>query len=452
MIVKEKDQLEVEIMDMNHRGQGVAKADGYVIFIDDLIIGDVACIEIESAKKQYAVGKVVRLLKASPYRVKPECPYFWDCGGCQLMHMRYDQQLIVKKQRVKSEINKFIPTDQIVINDTLGMESPFRYRNKGAYPVVMEKGQVAIGAYRIGTHEIVDLDACLIQHPVADGIVNTFRAIITATKLMPYDEKNGTGLIKHLMIRTNIKNEAMVIIVAAKNKLPYKNEIIHKLLDEIPEIKSIYLNTNHKQTNVVLGDKNKKLYGEAVLTDQTCDLDFSISPHSFFQVNHTQTEVLYQKAIEFAGLNKNQIVYDIYCGIGTISLVAARQAKKVYGIKMVQAAIEDARENAKANQIHNVEFYCGKAETIFPQIEQDLGSEKVVIVDPPRKGCDKSVLDTIIRVQPIRVVYVSCNPATLARDLKILVEGGYAVKEIQPVDMFPHSSHVETVVLITRNI
>lgn len=448
--LKINDVLETEIVDINHRGQGVAKVNGFIVFIDNVIMGDRVRLEVVEVKKKYAIGRLVELLEKSPNRVEPSCMYFWECGGCQIMHIDYQKQLDYKKHRVMSDINKVMVIGDIVIHNTIGMNDPYRYRNKGTFPVASHKGKTAIGAYRLTTHDIVDLETCIIQHPIAEIIVNTFRALMETLGIEPYDEIRHIGLVKHLIIRTNKNDEAMLIIVTSKNKLPYKGEIVSKLLEEASQIKSIILNVNENQPNVILGDKYKKLYGESVLEDWIFDLEFSISPNSFFQVNPLQTEVLYNKAIEYAQIDSTMNVFDIYCGIGTISLAAAKKAKHVYGIEIVQEAIDDANENARKNKIENVDFYCGKAEEVFPKLHDQGIDADVVIVDPPRKGCEKSVLDTIIKMKPERVVYVSCNPSTLARDLKVLVDGGYKVIEVQPVDMFPHSVHVETVVLITR--
>ncbi len=448
--LKINDVLETEIVDINHRGQGVAKVNGFIVFIDNVIMGDRVRLEVVEVKKKYAIGRLVELLEKSPNRVEPSCMYFWECGGCQIMHIDYQKQLDYKKHRVMSDINKVMVIGDIVIHNTIGMNDPYRYRNKGTFPVASHKGKTAIGAYRLTTHDIVDLETCIIQHPIAEIIVNTFRALMETLGIEPYDEIRHIGLVKHLIIRTNKNDEAMLIIVTSKNKLPYKGEIVSKLLEEASQIKSIILNVNENQPNVILGDKYKKLYGESVLEDWIFDLEFSISPNSFFQVNPLQTEVLYNKAIEYAQIDSTMNVFDIYCGIGTISLAAAKKAKHVYGIEIVQEAIDDANENARKNKIENVDFYCGKAEEVFPKLHDQGIDADVVIVDPPRKGCEKSVLDTIIKMKPERVVYVSCNPSTLARDLKVLVDGGYKVIEVQPVDMFPHSVHVETVVLMSR--
>ncbi|HAE43074.1 MAG TPA: 23S rRNA (uracil(1939)-C(5))-methyltransferase RlmD [Clostridiales bacterium] len=447
---KKNDILETEIVDINHRGQGVAKVHGFVVFVDDVIMGDIVKLKIKEVKKRYAVAAMVELLKKSPYRVEPDCKYFWACGGCQIMHMDYQKQLEYKKQRVMTDIKRSLADDSIIINDTIGMQDPYRYRNKGTFPVVSHKGKTAIGAYKLTSHDIVDLEACIIQQPIADVIINTFRTLMEALGIEPYDEIRHTGLVKHLIVRTNKNDEAMLIIVTSKNKLPYKGEIVSELLKKAPTIKSIILNINEDQTNVILGFKNKKLYGETGLSDWIFDLEFSISPNSFFQVNPIQTEVLYNQAIEYAQIDDTLNVFDIYCGIGTISLAMAKKAKHVYGIEIVQEAIEDANKNARKNKIENVDFYCGKAEEIFPKLHNQGVGADVVIVDPPRNGCERSVLDTIIKMKPVRVVYVSCNPATLARDLKILVDGGYKVVEVEPLDMFPHSVHVETCSLLMR--
>lgn len=448
--LNKNDVLETEIVDINYRGQGVAKVNGLVVFLDQVIMGDRVRLEIIEVKRKYAIGRLIELLEKSPYRVEPNCKYFWECGGCQIMHIDYHQQLGYKKQRIISDIKRVMGIDGIVIHNTIGMKDPYRYRNKGTFPVVSDKGKVAIGAYKLTTHDIVNLELCLIQHPLADIIVNTFRSLMETLGIEPYDEIRHIGLLKHLIIRTNKNDEVMLIIVTSKNKLPYKGEIVSELLKKVSQIKSIILNVNENQPNVILGDKYKKLYGESILEDWIFDLEFSISPNSFFQVNPLQTEVLYNRAIEYAQIDETMSVFDIYCGIGTVSLAVAKKANHVYGIEIIQEAIDDANENARKNKIENVDFYCGKAEEIFPKLHDQGIAADVVIVDPPRKGCEKSVLDTIIKMKPERVVYVSCNPSTLARDLKILVDGGYVVIEVQPVDMFPHSVHVETVCLLTR--
>lgn len=442
--------IETEIIDMNHKGQGIAKKDGFVIFVDNAVTGDICKIQITLIKKKYGVGKVIEVLEKSTIRVKPNCKYFHSCGGCQIMNIDYDEQLKIKKHRVVNELKKVSNIENIIVHDTIGMENPFRYRNKGSFPVAKSNGEIAIGAYEIGSHKMVDLDSCIIQHETVDEILKTFKIIMNLFKLKPYDEIKDRGLIKHLMIRSNKQNEIMIIIVTAHEKLPYKYEIADKLVKEIPNIKSIIQNVNIKQTNVILGNKNNVIYGDEIIKDTIFDLEFSISPHSFFQVNHTQTEVLYSKTLEYAHLTGKEIVFDIYCGIGTISLLLAKKAKEVYGIEIVKQAIINAKENADKNNIDNAHFFTGKAENIFPELYKKGITADVIVVDPPRKGCEKEVLNTIISMNPKRVVYVSCNPATLARDLKILEDGDYDIKKIQPVDMFPHSMHVECVCLIEK--
>ncbi|MDP3386960.1 MAG: 23S rRNA (uracil(1939)-C(5))-methyltransferase RlmD, partial [Eubacteriales bacterium] len=329
--MRKNDILETEIVDINHRGQGVAKLDGFVVFVDNVIMGDRVKLEIIEVKKKYAIGKLIALHQKSIYRVEPNCKYFWECGGCQIMHIDYQKQLDYKKQRVMSDIKRSLADDAIEIHDTIGMQDPYRYRNKGTFPVASHKGKTAIGAYKLNTHDIVDLESCIIHHPIAEVIVNTFRSLMNTLGIEPYDEIRHTGLVKHLIVKTNKNNEAMLIIVTSKNKLTYKGEIVSELLKEAPQLKSIILNINEDQPNVILGDKYKKLYGESTLEDWIYDLEFNISPSSFFQVNPKQTEVLYNKAIEYAQIEDTMNVFDIYCGIGTISLAAAKKAKHVYG-------------------------------------------------------------------------------------------------------------------------
>ncbi len=446
--VNNNDILEIEITDVNFKGQGIAKKDGFVIFVDNTITGDYVEIEIIQVKKKYSVGRLRKIIKESTLRIKPECKYFEKCGGCQIMNMDYKAQLVYKKQRVINELKKVAGIEDVLVHDTLGMEKPFRYRNKGSFPVARLNGDIAIGAYEIGTHKMVDFDTCIIQNEKADKVIQVFKILMKLFKLEPYNEITNKGLVKHLMIRTNKQNEVMVIIVTSREKLPNKNEIVKKLIEEIPQIKSIIQNINKNQTNVILGNKNKVIYGEETLKDTIFDLEFSISPHSFFQVNSLQTEVLYSKALEYAQLTGEETVFDIYCGIGTISLLLAKKAKMVYGIEIVEQAIINARENAEKNNIQNAVFYTGKAEDIFPKLYKQGIKADVVVIDPPRKGCEKEVLNTIINMKPEKVVYVSCNPTTLARDLKILSDGGYEIGEIQPIDMFPNSTHVETIIMI----
>jgi 23S rRNA (uracil1939-C5)-methyltransferase len=443
--------IEVEIIDVNHMGKGVAKIDNFVIFIDGAINGDIAEVKITEKKKNYAIGKLVKLIKSSEKRINPYCNHFEKCGGCQLMHMDYKEQLCFKKNLVINELNRAgINTHGITINDTLGMDNPLRYRNKTSFSVTKKNNEIFIGTYEQGSYNTVDIDGCMIQSKSADKAIKDFKNLMIKYKIEAYDKKSGKGTIRNIVIRNNRKDELMFIIVATKESFISKDLLISELVSSNPNIKTVILNINSKNTNLVMGTKNITVYGEGTLNDTIDALQFTISPETFFQINPIQTEKLYQKAIEYASINKDEICFDIYCGIGTISLMAAKHAKKVYGVEIVEQSINNARENAVINKITNAEFYAGKAEEVVPKLYNQNIKADVVIVDPPRKGCEKEVIDTIINMAPEKVVYVSCNPSTLARDIKLLEIGGYKLKKVQPVDMFPWTVHVETVVLMSR--
>ncbi|EOD00849.1 23S rRNA (uracil(1939)-C(5))-methyltransferase RlmD [Caldisalinibacter kiritimatiensis] len=448
----EKNKIyEVEIIDLNHRGQGVAKLDNFAIFVNNGIPGDIVKVKIVQVKKNYGVGELIEIVKPSENRVEPVSTVANECGGCQIQNIKYDVQLEMKKNKVANDIKRIGKLEDVLIHDTIGMKEPFRYRNKGAFPVGEQKGKVVIGPYKRGTHEIIDTNRCIIQHEAADKVIELLREYMEKYNIKPYDETTGKGIIRHVMTRVAFKTgDLMVIIVTNGKDLPHKKALVKLLKDNLENLKSIVQNINSRRTNVILGPKNRTIYGEDKIVDYIDDLKFNISPQSFFQVNPVQTEILYNKALEYADLKGDEVVFDIYCGIGTISLFLARKAKYVYGIEVVKQAIIDARENAETNGIHNVEFYDGTAEEVFPKLYKQGIKADVVVLDPPRKGCDESVLDTIVQMQPKKVVYVSCNPSTLARDLKYLDENGYKTQEIQPVDMFPHTTHVETVVLIEK--
>jgi 23S rRNA (uracil1939-C5)-methyltransferase len=443
--------IEVEIIDVNHMGRGVAKVDNFVVFIDGLIEGDIAEIKITERKKNFAVGKLLNIIKNSENRIKPYCGHYEQCGGCQLMHMDYKEQLRYKKNRVINELNRAgINMENAQVHDTIGMENPFRYRNKTAFSVAKKNNDIFIGPYEQGTYNTVNIASCSIQSMEADKAVNLFKDLMKKYKVEAYDKKSGKGTIRNIVIRKNRKNELMFIIVATKENFNNRDVLVKELVNEFKDIKTVILNINNKNTNLVMGKQSLSLYGEGIINDTIDDLTFTISPETFFQVNPIQTEKLYQAAIHYANIKDNEICFDIYCGIGTISLMAAKHAKKVYGVEIVEQSIINARENAIRNGISNVEFYDGKAEEILPRLYKRGVKGDVVIVDPPRKGCEKEVIQTIISMAPSRVVYVSCNPSTLAQDIKLLEDGGYTLKQVQPLDMFPWSVHVESIVLMSR--
>jgi len=451
--VMKNEEYIIEISDINQEGQGIGRVNGFAVFVDGALIGEKVRTRITEVKKNYAVGKLLEIRAASPARIKPFCPVYSSCGGCSLQHMDYGAQLKFKTNMVREtlkRIGKIRNADQLV-RETLGMKCPMRYRNKVQYPLGISGGKVVMGFFAKRSHNIVDIRDCGIQHDAANKVRDIFKRFIERYGISVYDEINHTGLVRHLMVRVGFKTgEIMVVVVINGNDLPKKDKLVKMLLAEVPGIKSIILNVNTRKTNVILGEENIKIYGKDSITDYIGSFRFDISPLSFFQVNPVQTEVLYNKALEFAGLTGRETVFDLYCGTGTISLFMAQKAKEVYGVEVVEEAVEDARRNARANGVDNVEFITGEAEKVVPMMYKDGIRADVVVVDPPRKGCDASVLETIARMDPDRIVYVSCNPATLARDLMYLGERGYEVKEVQPVDMFPWTGHVESVVLITR--
>lgn len=442
---------EVEIIDINHTGQGVAKVDNFVVFVDNAVTGDIVEIEITEKKKNFAVGRLKKIIKESAQRVKPHCSYYYDCGGCQLMHLDYAANLLYKKSRVINELRRAsINLDDVKVHETMGMEDPFRYRNKTAFSVAEKNNEIIIGPYEQGTYNTVDISGCMLQTTEADRAVALFKNLMIKHNIKAYDKRTGNGTIKSVVVRSSRKNELMFIIVTSSESFPVKEKLVEELITAIKAISTVVQNINPKNTNLVMGYKNITLYGEGTITDTIGDLTFTISPETFFQINPQQTEKLYEKAIDYADLKNDQVCFDIYCGIGTISLMAAKKAKKVYGVEIVEQSIINAKENASANNIKNTEFFAGKAEVLLPKLYKKNVKADVVIVDPPRKGCEKEVIDTIISMKAERVVYVSCNPSTLARDIKMLEDGGYRLIEVQPVDQFPWTVHVECVALMLR--
>ena len=452
MLSKDKMYV-VDIVDIGQGGVGIGKFEGFTVFVDGGLVKDKIKVKITKSKKNYAVGDIVEIIEPSPYRVERKCSKeLKDCGGCQIQELDYQEQLNIKTNEVKQVISRIGKLEDVVVHPALGMEEPFRYRNKAQFPIQKVDGSPVIGFYKKKSHDIIPTDQCIIQHDVNDKIIKIIKTYIRAYKVSVYDEKTHTGVLRHLVTKVGFASkEVMVVLVANGRKLPYLNELASVLKENIPGFKTLVVNVNREKTNVILGNENRVIYGDGKINDNIGDLVFEISPLSFFQVNPVQTEVLYNKALEYANLGENDTVFDIYCGIGTISLFLAQKAKKVYGIEIVEEAIKDAKRNAEINNLDNVEFYVGKAEDVVPKMYKQGKRANVVVVDPPRKGCDEKVLDTIVSMQPDRVVYVSCNPSTLARDLAYLNEKGYKSLEVQPVDMFPHSVHIENVALIVKD-
>ncbi|EDQ97549.1 23S rRNA (uracil-5-)-methyltransferase RumA [Intestinibacter bartlettii DSM 16795] len=451
MLSKNKEYI-VDIVDIGQGGVGIGKYEGFTVFVDGGLVQDKIKVKITKSKKNYAVGDIVEIIEKSPFRVERKCSEsLRQCGGCQIQELDYQKQLDVKTNEVKQVISRIGKLDDVVIHDTLGMEHPFRYRNKAQFPIQKKDNMPVIGFYKKKSHDLISTDECIIQHEVNDKIIKIIKTYIRAYNVSIYDEKTHKGLLRHLVTKVGFTTgEVMIVLVANGKKLPYLKELASVLKENIPGFKTLVVNVNTQKTNVILGKENIVAYGDGMIRDYIGELVFEISPLSFFQVNPLQTEVLYNKALEYANLGENDTVFDIYCGIGTISLFLAQKAKKVYGIEIVEDAIKDAKRNAKINNMDNVEFYVGKAEEVVPKMYKEGKRANVVVVDPPRKGCDEKVLDTIVSMEPDRVVYVSCNPSTLARDLAYLNERGYKCHEIQPVDMFPHSVHVENVAWLSK--
>ena len=451
MLSKNKEYV-VDIVDIGQGGVGIGKYDGFTVFVDGGLINDRIKVRINKSKKNYAVGDIVEIIEESPFRVKRKCSdNLKDCGGCQIQELDYQKQLDIKTNEVKQVISRIGKLEDVVIHDTLGMEEPVRYRNKAQFPIQKVNNNPLIGFYKKKSHDIIPTDKCIIQHEINDKIMKIIKTYINAYKVSVYDEKTHTGVLRHLVTKVGFTtNEVMVVLVANGKKLPYLKELASVLEENVPGFKTLVVNVNREKTNVILGRENIVVYGDGKINDYIGELVFEISPLSFFQVNPVQTEVLYNKALEYADLKGNDTVFDIYCGIGTISLFLAQKAKKVYGIEIVEDAIKDAKINANLNNLDNVEFYVGKAEEVVPKMYKEGKTANVVVVDPPRKGCDEKVLDTIVSMKPDRVVYVSCNPSTLARDLAYLDERGYKCLEVQPVDMFPHTMHVESVAKLEK--
>ena len=454
--VSKNDEVEIDIIGMNHDGEGVGRAEGYTLFVPGALPGEKVRVKVLKTKKQYGYAKLLDIVEQSPDRIAAPCPIYDKCGGCQLQHMDYAAQLGWKRQLVVDNLVRIgklnVSTDPesegqgITVLPTLGMSEPWRYRNKAQVPIGVTEGGLVGGFYAKGSHRIIDMEACLIQHENNDEIVAHVKAIGRKLGITAYDEETGQGLLRHVVVKVAFRTgEMMVVLVTNGAKIPNVDTWIAEITKAMPSVTSICHNINTQQTNVIFGDKTNVLWGKEVIYDYIGDVKFAISARSFYQVNPVQTEVLYGKTLDYAGLTGAETVIDAYCGIGTISLFLAQHAKRVYGVEIVPEAIEDAKANAELNGMSNVEFEVGASEDVIPRWKEQGITPDVIVVDPPRKGCDPRLLETILAMQPERVVYVSCNPSTLARDLRVLEDGGYRTVEVQPVDMFPHTTHIETV-------
>ena len=451
-MIKKSDQVILTIEDIGTNGEGIGKYEGYTLFVNNTTIGDKALVKVMKTGKTYGYARLVELMEPSVYRVEPRCPIADKCGGCQIMHMDYAKQLEYKEDKVKSCLTRIGGFADIPMEPICGMDEPYYYRNKSQYPVGRNKeGNIIIGFYAGRTHSIIDTEHCYIGAKVNIPIIEFLRSFIEDYHIKPYNEEKHTGLLRHILIKVGFQTrEIMVCLVINGEDISHKKELIEGLV-KIPDMKSICLNINTSKTNAILGDRIVGLWGEPYITDYIGSIKYRISPLSFFQVNPIQTEKLYNIAMDYADLHGDEVVWDLYCGIGTISLFLAQKAKRVYGVEIIPQAIEDARTNARLNGIENVEFYVGAAEGILPSKykEENIRAD-IIVVDPPRKGCDQSLLDTILSIAPKRIVYVSCDPATLARDLKYLCESKYEITKVRPVDQFGHSIHVETIVALHR--
>ncbi|MBT2285954.1 23S rRNA (uracil(1939)-C(5))-methyltransferase RlmD [Paenibacillus polymyxa] len=516
--VSKNEETVIDIIGMNHDGEGVGRANGYTLFVQGALPGETVRVRVMKTKKQYGYAKLLEIVKASPDRVFAPCPIYDQCGGCQIQHMSYSGQLAWKRQLVVDNLQRIgklnvmvedaetlasnvqedeegaeqrvqddasvgdanqtteLATSEVqmigsnrirlrlegVMNEedteqgirvlpTMGMDEPWRYRNKAQVPIGAAEGGLVGGFYAKGSHRIIDMESCLIQHEHNDEVVAKVKEIGSHLGISAYNEETGRGLLRHVVVKKAFRTgEMMLVLVTNGRDIPYKDEWIGSIREAIPHVASICQNVNKKQTNVIFGDETRVLWGRDVIYDYIGDVQFAISARSFYQVNPVQTEVLYGKTVEYAGLSGKETVIDAYCGIGTISLFLAQHADQVYGVEIVPEAIEDARSNALLNEMRNVKFEVGASEDVIPRWKEQGIEADVIVVDPPRKGCDPRLLDTILEMKPERVVYVSCNPSTLARDLRVLEDGGYRTVEVTPVDMFPHTVHVESVAMLVR--
>lgn len=466
MRLEKNQEYEITIEDIGNDGEGIGRIDGMAVFVKDAMPGDVARIKIIKDKKKYAYGRLMEIIAPSKDRVNPVCPHARACGGCSIMHVSYEKQLAWKQDKVANCMKRIggIDNPEAIMEPIVGMSDvndgfpAIRYRNKAQFPVGRDKnGNVVIGFYAGRTHSIIDTDVCYLQHPINDVIVEKFRQFLVKNNVEPYDEETHSGLVRHLLTRVGRQTGEVMLCVIVNGKEIVGNDEKNiesefvECMKDIEGVSSIILNVNQEKTNKILGDKCRTLWGKDTIEDYIGNVKYQIGPLSFYQVNPAQTEKLYSKALEYAELNGDETVWDLYCGIGTISLFLAQKAKRVMGVEIIPEAIDDARKNAKLNDIENVEFFVGKAEEVLPrEYEKNGVYADVIVVDPPRKGCDIVTLETMLTMSPKKIVYVSCDPATLARDIKILTEKDYMVRKMCAFDQFSHSGHVETVALLSH--
>jgi 23S rRNA (uracil1939-C5)-methyltransferase len=445
-----------EVIGIGHEGEGVGRVNGFTLFIPGALPGERVRVRITGLRKQFGRAELVEVLAPSPDRIAPPCPVFSECGGCQLQHLRYEAQLLWKQRMVRDNLERIgrlnVGEGGVVVHPVIGMDDPWRYRNKVEVPIGEREGGLVGGFYASGTHEIVDADECLIRHESGDEVVRKVKEIAERLGISAYDEATGKGHLRHVIVKTGFRTgEIMVVLVTGGEELPQAERLAEEIVRAVPGVASVCRNINPGRAGAVMGEKTEILRGRDRIYDAIGDIRFAISPRSFYQVNPRQTEILYTQALQYAGLTGEETVIDAYCGVGTISLFLARKAKRVYGVELIPEAVEDARRNAELNGIRNAQFAVGRAEDVIPAWRKQGIVPDVIVVDPPRRGCDASLLETMIAMRPQRIVYVSCNPSTLARDLRVLEDGGFRTVEVQPVDMFPHTSHVECVIGICRD-